>query len=75
MHLRTPTVKKYNYCGPGTKLEERLNSNNPSIREHINPLDAFCKDHDIAYSKAGDDLSKKHEADNVIIKQMGNIPF
>ena len=24
LHLRTPTGKKCNYCGPGTKLEESL---------------------------------------------------
>ena len=24
IHLRTPTGKKYNYCGPGTKLEEQI---------------------------------------------------
>ena len=24
LHLRTPTGKKYNYYGPGTKLEERI---------------------------------------------------
>ena len=23
LHLRTPTGKKYNYCGPGTELHER----------------------------------------------------
>ena len=38
-------------------------------------MDAICKDHDIAYSKAGVDLSKKHQADNVVIKQLENIPF
>ena len=42
LHLRPPTGKKYNYCGPGTKLEERLNGNNSSIRDPINKLDAIC---------------------------------
>ena len=67
------TSKKYNY-GPGTKLEERLNSNDSSICEPINRLDAICKQRDIAYSKAGDNLSRKYEADNVMIKQIGDIP-
>ena len=40
LHLRTPTGKKYNHCGPGTKLEERLHSNDPSIRDPINRLDS-----------------------------------
>ena len=75
LHLRMPTGKKYNYCGPGTKLEERLNSNDPSIHEPINRLDSICQGHDIACSKARGDISKRHEADNVMIKQIGDIPF
>ena len=35
----------YQYCGPGTKLTEPLARGDPGI----NPLDAACKDHDIAY--------------------------
>ena len=73
--MRTPTGKKYNYCRPGTKLEDRLNSNDSCTREPINRLDSICQAHDIACSNAGDDLSKKHEADNVMIKQIGVIPF
>ena len=38
LHMRTPTLKKYNYCGPGTKLEERLASSDPKIRDPINNL-------------------------------------
>ena len=70
-----PTGKKYNYCGPGTKLEERLNSNNPSIRDPINKLDAICQQHDIAYSEAGNNLAKKHKADDVMVKAIGDFPF
>lgn len=36
----------YQYCGPGTKLEKRLARGDIGI----NPLDAACKVHDIAYS-------------------------
>ena len=75
LHLRTPTGKKYNYCGPGTKLEDRLSTSDPSIHEPINRLDSICRAHDIAYSKARDDLSKKHESDNVMTNQIGDIPF
>ena len=39
----------YRYCGPGTRLEERLKRGDPGI----NPLDEACKFHDIAYSKTG----------------------
>lgn len=37
----------YNFCGPGTKLKERLARNDAGI----NPLDEACKEHDIWYSK------------------------
>lgn len=41
MHLPT-----YQYCGPGTKLAERLARGDAGV----NKLDAFCKEHDIAYA-------------------------
>lgn len=45
--LHVPT---YQYCGPGTHLEKRLKRGDPGI----NPLDAACKIHDIAYNKHKD---------------------
>ena len=39
-------LPKYNFCGPGTRLEKRLARGDSGI----NPLDAACKNHDIAYS-------------------------
>ena len=77
LHLRTPTGKKYNYCGPGTKLEERLNSSDPKYRDPINKVDAICQQNHIhvAYSQAGNDLSKKHQADDVMVKAIGDILF
>ena len=58
--MRTPAGKKYNYCGPGTKLEERLNSGDPKYRDPINKLDAICQQHD---------------DDDVMVKSIGDIPF
>ena len=75
LHLRTPTGKKYNYCGPGTKLEDRLASNDPKYRDPINKLDAVCQQHDIAYSEAGDNLAKKHAADKIMEDSIKAIPF
>lgn len=43
-------LPRYQYCGPGTKLEKRLARGDPGI----NRLDVACKDHDIAYSKHSD---------------------
>ena len=75
LHLRTPTGKKYNYCGPGTKLEDRLNSNDSKYRDPINKLDAVCQQHDIAYNEAGDNLAKKHAADKIMEDSIKAIPF
>uniref|UniRef100_A0A6P7GHZ1 Uncharacterized protein LOC114342888 n=1 Tax=Diabrotica virgifera virgifera TaxID=50390 RepID=A0A6P7GHZ1_DIAVI len=48
----------YQYCGPGTKLKKRLARGDPGI----NPLDAACKQHDIAYSQHSS-LEERHKAD------------
>ena len=49
----------YRFCGPGTKLEERLGQTG------INPLDSACKQHDIQYSKY-QDLENRHQADLIL---------
>lgn len=54
----------YSYCGPGTKLQKRLQRGDPGI----NPLDRACKVHDIAYSKYTD-LEHRHQADKVLAEQ------
>ena len=74
LHMRTPTGKKYNYCGPGTKLEERLASNDPKYSDPINTLDSICQKHDIDYSKANT-LSDKHKADGLMLKRISEIPY
>lgn len=51
-------IPNYNYCGPGTKLNQRLNRGDPPI----NKLDAACKEHDIFYLK-NKSLEKRHQAD------------
>lgn len=54
-------IPGYQYCGPGTKLEKRLKRGDLGI----NPLDAACKRHDIAYSQ-NKDLNERHKADKVL---------
>lgn len=51
----------YQFCGPGTKLQVRLNRGDKGI----NPLDAACREHDIAYSK-NKDLYSRHQADQIL---------
>lgn len=50
----------YQFCGPGTRLKERLDRGEVGI----NPLDAACKEHDIAYEI--NDLPTRHRADRVL---------
>lgn len=48
----------YQYCGPGTKLTKRIARGDRGI----NPLDAACKIHDIAYANKKT-LEDRHKAD------------
>ncbi len=48
-------LKGYNYCGPGTRLKERLARGD----QGINPLDEACKLHDIAYAQYSDSDNRR----------------
>ena len=72
--MRTPTGRRYNFCGPDTRLEERLASNDPKYRDPINVLDGVCKQHDIDYSNAKS-LHDKHIADDLMLKRIKEIPY
>lgn len=54
----------YEFCGPGTKLSERLSKNQVGI----NPLDGHCRDHDIAYSQNRENLVARRQADAELAK-------
>lgn len=54
----------YQYCGPGTKLKERLKRNDPGI----NGLDRACKEHDIAYAETNE-TAKRNIADKILAKK------
>jgi hypothetical protein len=54
-------IPGYNFCGPFTKLEERLERGDKGI----NPLDEACKQHDIAYHNFTD-LDTRHVADKIL---------
>lgn len=54
-------VPGYQYCGPGTALLARIQRGDPGI----NPLDAACKEHDIAYYLYKD-LNERHKADRIL---------
>ena len=58
----------YRFCGPGTKLKERL-----ARGEHgINSLDELARSHDIAYEKSNS-LSDRHKADKILEEQAWNV--
>ncbi|KAF2885755.1 hypothetical protein ILUMI_20419 [Ignelater luminosus] len=54
-------LPRYQFCGPGTKLEKRLLRGDKGY----NRLDQFCKNHDIAYAQHND-LSSRHKADKIL---------
>ena len=47
-HMRTLGGYTYNFCGPGTHVDERIRRGD----QGINALDEICKQHDIAYTRA-----------------------
>lgn len=51
----------YQFCGPGTRLEERLKKG----ERGINPLDSACREHDIAYDRSNS-IEHRNEADRVL---------
>jgi hypothetical protein len=57
-------IPGYNYCGPGTKLQKRLERGDRGI----NKLDDACKIHDIAYSKFKD-TEHRRQADKELTER------
>jgi len=54
----------YQFCGPGTKLEKRLQLG----QKGINPLDEACRRHDLAYSSSKE-TRKRQEADKILAEE------
>jgi len=57
-------IPRYQFCGPGTHLEKRLARG----ARDINPLDAACCKHDIAYSHSND-LAERHVTDKILAEK------
>ncbi|KAL4704677.1 hypothetical protein ACJJTC_016621 [Scirpophaga incertulas] len=58
---RETHIPGYQFCGPGTNLEERLSKG----EEGVNKLDKACLQHDIAYRTK--DMYIRHEADKALL--------
>lgn len=67
-------IPKYNYCGPGTRLDKRLNKDlTPKLGElPINRVDAACLEHDKAYQN-NPSLVDRHKADVQLIQNLNSI--
>lgn len=57
-------IPGYQFCGPGTKLDKRLERGD----QGINPLDRACKTHDISYSQ-NKDISERNKADKELAER------
>jgi len=57
-------IPGYQFCDPGTHLEKRLVRGDRSI----NPLDATCCEHDIAYSH-NNDLAERHMTGKILAEK------
>lgn len=62
------STKKYSYCGPGTKVQQRLKEG----YEGVNSLDRACKQHDIFYSKHTK-TKDRNISDDILAKQAAEI--
>lgn len=73
LHLRGFSGK-YNFVGPGTDLNKRLNYINEQPRAHsvpINELDRLAYRHDLDYNDPS--LEARHKADDKMIEGMNRI--
>ena len=61
-------IPGYQYCGPDTKLAKRLARGDLGI----NPLDAACKQHDIACSKNRENVQARNETDKILAEKAWN---
>jgi hypothetical protein len=57
-------IPGYQFCGPGTHLEQRLRRGDRGI----NPLDSACREHDIAYARSSD-TTERAKADKILAEK------
>lgn len=71
-HLRTPGCRRYNFCGPNTRLDRRMTPNG-TVRDWsqpINRVDAICMRHDIAYKNADEGQGTRLQADEDMLREL-----
>jgi hypothetical protein len=74
-HLRTLKGKKYSFCGPNTKLEERLNPDDTPKEwsKPINKVDEVCLKHDLAYRDSDLGKGTRRDADKKMLQDLDNL--
>lgn len=62
------------YCGPGTRLDKKLDANNQPIegQQPIDRVDEAALRHDLAYGRHGD-IRNRHRADMEMIHEVIDI--
>jgi hypothetical protein len=63
-NLRTLSFRRYNFCGPSTRLADRLNPDR-TPQEWSKPIDEICMRHDIGYRNGS-----KREADETMLREL-----
>ena len=60
----------YNFCGPNTRLDERLNSDGTpkDWSRPINKIDEICMRHDIGYAN-----KRRCEADEIMLRELNEL--
>ena len=72
-HLRTPSLRRYNFCGPNTQLDRRLNHDGTTPQhwsKPINKIDEISLRHDIAYR---DGRGPRYEADEAMFRELAEL--
>jgi len=75
LHYISPfSGKRYNFAGPGTRLDKRLDHNKQPLPHSIpvNDVDKSAYHHDLAYEKYSD-INSRRFADNVMIDELSRI--
>ena len=74
-HLRTITGRRYNFCGPNTRLSRRMTPNG-TVRdgsEPINRIDEISMRHDIAYRNADEGRGTRLQADADMLRELDEL--
>ena len=63
-------LRGYNFCGPNTRLNERLNPNGTPRKwsTPINKIDEICMRHDIGYRNGS-----RREADETMLRELRDL--